>query len=409
MGSRCAIFDTVNSPIQSFDYPWPILKVVLEGSSILDVPRLELKTMDEANAFVVAYGFDPSSPDDVELLWGFYEDAINFIERSLVDPANPKVPEHLRTRKSVSDIRRLLLIASERVGNSDQMHACAILRVMHVIIHITYDPRLKFYLQMQSQVLSRLDKFLYTDSATGATYLGKSEQGGGIKLLYFKKKERKDRDREIIKLLHKADSVVEEIYDRVGIRLVTETKFEAIKAVKLLLEKNIISLPNVRPGRSRNRLIDLKRLTFEIDRIHVHIAKNVDAPYVDKLIKRLESRIGTRRLGRSLINPHSSEHYKAIQFTCRELVRINNPQYQSYLAVKSHLSNIPGGSQMMSEVFPEAPPKFDYGFFPYEIQIMDVKAYADSIFGKSNHEEYRRKQLESARARVFGRALADRD
>jgi uncharacterized protein (TIGR04562 family) len=55
------------------------------------------------------------------------------------------------------------------------------------------------------------------------------------------------------------------------------------------------------------------------------------------------------------------------------------------------------------EAFPKAPKPYDYVFFPYEIQIMDVKAYADSIFGKSNHEEYRRKQLEAARNRVFGR------
>jgi hypothetical protein len=34
---------------------------------------------------------------------------------------------------------------------------------------------------------------------------------------------------------------------------------------------------------------------------------------------------------------------------------------------------------------------------------MDVKAYADSIFGKSNHEEYRRKQLNAARQRVFAK------
>ena len=40
---------------------------------------------------------------------------------------------------------------------------------------------------------------------------------------------------------------------------------------------------------------------------------------------------------------------------------------------------------------------------------MDVKAYADSIFGKSNHEEYRRKQLEAARHRVFGRRFEEDD
>lgn len=389
---------------ENFDFPWPILKVVLEGQSILDVPRLEIKSMEEATHFIQTYGFDYNSKEDVELIWKFFDDAVSFMDRSFTDAQFPRVPEHLRSSQSIGDFRRLLLMASGPLGSPDQAYACGILRVMHVLIHLNYDPRLHFYDQMVAQVLTRLDKFLYVDATNGATYLGRKEEGGGIKLLFFKKKDRKDRDREIIKLLHKAESVVEEIYDRVGIRLVTETKFEALKAVRFLIEKNIISLPNIRPGRSRNRLVDTRRVMFEIDRILVHSEKSGEsAPYVEKLIKRLERRIGFRRLGRSLINPHTSDHYRAIQFTCRELVKIRNPLHQAYTRLKGQLSNLHGGEAILPEVFPVPPSPWEYGFFPYEIQITDVKAYADSIFGKSNHEEYRRKQHLSAQDRVFGR------
>jgi uncharacterized protein (TIGR04562 family) len=382
----------------------------MEGVSILDVPKLELKSMEEATNFIQAYGFDPSNPEDTELVWSFFEDAVTFIEKSLQDPELPRVPEHLRTRKSVSDFRRILVLASEPVGSADQLWACAILRLMHVLIHLGHDPRLKYFDQVQNQVLSRLDNYLYVDTSTGATYLGNREEGEGIKLLFFKKKDRKDREREIVKLLHKADSLVEEIYDRIGFRLVTETRFDAIRAVKLMLEKNIISLPNIRPGRSRNRLVDLKRLQFEIDRIATHLKKTAEpAPYVEKMIRRVERRIGFRRLGRSLINPHTSEYYRAIQFTCRELVKVRNPLYQVYQNLKQPLENIHGGEQVLNEVFPKALKPYDYVFFPYEIQIMDVKSYADSIFGRSNHEEYRRKQLESARCRIFGRPRPKED
>lgn len=392
----------------NFEFPWPSVKVVLDGQSILDVPRLELKTMEEATSFIQAYGFDPNNADDLDLIWSFFDEAVEFIERVLQDPTHKSVPEHLRSRNSIKDVRRLLLMASETVVSPDQLFTCAILRVMHVLIHLSYDPRLKFFHQMQNQVLARLDRFLYSDVNSGATFLGKREEGDGIKLLFFKKKERKDKNREIIKLLHKAGSVVEEIYDRVGVRLVTETKLEALKAVRLLLAKNIISLPNIRPGRSRNRLLDLKRAIFEIDRIVTHLSKTPEpAPYVEKMIKRLESRIGTRRLGRNILNPHSSEHYRAIQFTARELVKVKNPVFTAFETMQKHLMNIPGGSQVMGEAFQTPPPAYEYGFFPYEIQIMDVKAYADSIFGKSNHEEYRRKQLEAARHRVFGRKFEE--
>lgn len=397
--------------IPNLNFPWSTLQVALDGTSVLDVPRLKLRSMEEATAFVLAYGFDPNNKSDLTILWDFFDEAVQFLEKSLTDPEFPLVPEHLRSRDAIKDIRRLLLLASGEFGTPDQRFSCAILRIMHGLIHLSYDPRHKFFQQMQVQVLARLDRYLHIDPSTGVTSLGKGVEGEeGIKLLFFKKKERKDKSREMIKLLHKAESVVEEIYDRVGIRLVTETKLEALRAVTLLIEKNIISLPNIRPARSRNRLIDIKRLRFEIDRISTHLKKHPETqPYVKKMISRLESRIGTKRMGRSLLNPHTSEHYRAIQFTCRELVRVSNPLYRAYSAIHSQLESIPGGSHLIQELFPVAPASHEFGFFPYEVQVMDVKAYADSVFGKSNHEEYRRKQLDAARKRVFGRELPTQD
>lgn len=398
----------MNPTVDTFEYPWSLFRVVMEGASILDTPKLELKSIEEATSFVRAYGFDLNEPEAMDTLWGYFEDAIAFIEKSLADPRHPRVPDHLRTRDSIRDVRRLLLLASEPTDHPDQIFACGILRVMHVLIHLNNDPRLRFFDQVQNQVFGRLDEFLYVDPATGVTYLGaRDDERNRVKLLFFKKKDRKDREREVIKLLHKTESLVEEIYDRIGFRLVTETKYDAIRAVRLLLERNIISVPNLRPGRSRNRLVNFKRLQFEIDRIAVHLKKaegDRTPAYIDKLIRRLEGRIGFSRLTTvtgSLINPHSSEHYRAIQFTCRELVKVRNPQYLIYERARANLANLHGGLQAMAEIFPQPPRPFEYTFFPYEIQIMDVKAYADSIFGKSNHEEYRRKQLEAARGRVF--------
>lgn len=397
----------MNSSGGNFDFPWPIFRGVMEGVSIMDVPQLDLRTMEEATNFIQAYGFDPNNPQDVEMLWRYFDDAVGFVEKSLADPEFPRVPDHLRNREAVKDLRRLLLIASQREADSDQRFVCAILRLMHVLIHLYLDPRLKYFDQAQRQVIGRLDEHIFIDESDGATYLGNKEEGEAVKLLFFRKKDRKDREREIIKLLHKKNSLVEDIYDRLGFRLVTETKYDAIRAVRLMLRKNVISVPNVRPGRSRNRLVDLKRLQFEVDRIVTHIKKSgEDAPYIDKLIRRLERRIGTGGgLGRSLINPHTSDNYRAIQFTCRELIKAKNRMYWVHKKLSRALADVPSGLQTLNEVFGSNVPTnpHDYVFFPYEIQIMDVKSYADSIFGKSNHEEYRRKQLEAARARVFGR------
>ncbi len=363
--------------------------------------------MEEATQFIEAYGFEPSNARDQELMWGFFEEAVEFLEKSLADPEYPKVPEHLRSRKAVSDIRRLLLLASETNPSVDRTYACALLRLIHIHIHLAHDPRLRFFEQVQSQVLNRMDRYIFTDDKSGVTYLGSSDPNAErIKLLFYKKKDHKDRVREIIKLLHKTDSLVEDIYDRIGFRLVTETKIDAVRAVRLLIEKNIVGVPNIRPGRSRNRLVDWKRLTFEIDRIKVHQQKSGEsAAYVEKMVKRLEKRIAASRPGRSLFNLHSSEYFRAIQFTARELVKVKNPAYQTYQKCKSEMEKVPGGAEILGRLYPEEVEAFEYFFFPYEIQIMDVKSYADSIFGKSNHEEYRRKQLTAARNRVLGRGV----
>lgn len=395
----------------NFRYPWPLLSVALEGQSIVDTPRLEVHSMEEATAFLTAYGFDPSDPGDIELLWRFFEDAVLFVSRTLADPEFPEVPEHLRSRKSVQDIRRLLILASEVEPSSDQRWACALLRLIHVLVHLQYDPRLRYFENAQNQILARLDAYLWTDPVTGTLYLGgrgpESSESERIKLLYFKKKDRKDREREIIKLLHKRDNLAEEIFDRVGFRMVTETKLDAMRAVRLLIEKNVISVPNIRPGRSRNRLFSLQRFRFEIDRILAHIEKSgEDAPYVEKMIRRLERRISPSTFGSRLMNQHSSEHYRSIQFTCRALVKTPSPMRTAYDRLRQQLEALHGGAAALQEVFPVAPAEYDYVFFPYEIQILDVKAYADSVFGKSSHDEYRRKQRETARDRVFGRISA---
>lgn len=380
-----------------------MLEVVLQGLSILDSPRLHLHTMEEATAFAGAYGFDLSDPNDAELLWSLYDESVKYLETLLATAEHRTVPEHLRSRKSVQDLRRVLLIASGTV-EEDQRWCCAILRVIHVLVHLQYDPRLRYFEQVQNQILSRLDAYLFTDPDSGALYLGTGDPAGErIKLLYFKKKDRKDREREIVKLLHKTESLAEEIYDRIGFRLVTETKFDAMRALRLLIDKNVISVANIRPGRSRNRLLDAKRFRFEIERISAHVEKSgEDAPYVEKMIRRLERRISLSGLGRSLINPNTSEHYRALQFTCRELVKVRNAQFRTYDTLRQQLESLHGGLQALQEAFPVPPPKFEHVFFPYEIQIMDVKAYADSVFGRSNHDEYRRKQLAKAQARVFG-------
>lgn len=51
---------------------------------------------------------------------------------------------------------------------------------------------------------------------------------------------------------------------------------------------------------------------------------------------------------------------------------------------------------------------YDVGFFfEYEIQLMDQASHQRSLSGPASHEAYKRRQVDTARLRVFGRALLD--
>ena len=62
----------------------------------------------------------------------------------------------------------------------------------------------------------------------------------------FETKAKKSRDSTIIKLLHKVENVAEEVFDRIGVRLITKAKVDCLRVVKFLYHKNIIVIHNIK-------------------------------------------------------------------------------------------------------------------------------------------------------------------
>ena len=60
-------------------------------------------------------------------------------------------------------------------------------------------------------------------------------------------------------MLHKKENVAEELFDRIGIRFVTKNKFDVIRVISFLLEHNVFILHNIKPSRSQNSVVDLKK------------------------------------------------------------------------------------------------------------------------------------------------------
>ena len=133
-----------------------------------------------------------------------------------------------------------------------------ILKVVHTILHVDKDLRNKFFKNIQTQIFDRYYRYIQRDSEN-KLYLGKDGQYD-LPLLEFDTKSKKSRDSVIIKLIHKAENVAEELFDRVGIRFVTETRFDCLRVINFLISQGIVVAQNIKPSRSQNSSLILKNL-----------------------------------------------------------------------------------------------------------------------------------------------------
>ena len=85
-----------------------------------------------------------------------------------------------------------------------------------------------------------------------------------IPLKNFEVKSHKSSHSIAIKLLHKAENVAADIFDRIGVRFITPTRLDCVRVIRYLRERNVIMFANVKPSRSRNTLIDLDRFRARV-------------------------------------------------------------------------------------------------------------------------------------------------
>jgi len=375
-----------------------ILDVVIGGISFLDSKegfKGSFTDNESAEKFLLAYGYDIMDPIELAELQGNVQEAIRFIKRYFLKPENPEglsveVPKKF---SDLLDLRELLLYASSD-SNADFRHwACAILRVVHTINHIDRDIRTHYFGEIQKQILDRFYRHIHRDE-DGKLYIGRSHEDPlKVDLVEFQVKPKKARDSTLMKLLHKPESVAEELFDRVGVRFVTKTRADAIRVIHFLEQANVIVAANVKPSRSRNTLIDIPDLREILAR-----EENDE----EHLIACLEKAGYPAKKGD---NQFSSEHYRAIQFTCRQLIKIRNSLADEIRELKqiSKGQELSDALQsMIDKMDPRQIQRMIRFFYPFEIQIMDEESYVENEKGRSAHREYKKAQQKAAMLRVMG-------
>lgn len=343
----------------SLDFEWEILQAIVSGESAIDLARLDLRTEEEAQDFLAAYGFDPRDEDGQREIAKILPLALTFLEEELL-PVGPytEIPPDLPL-----DAVQLLLTASQ-VDHPLRDWACSVLRVCHVVAHGLYLPGRDRVGEACAQVEQRFRKHLRT--IDGQLYLG------DVPLERVTFKTEKPWNSLLLKLLCKKDSVAEEIYDHVGCRIVTRTKADALRVVRYLRENNVIVYANIKPSRSHNTLVELSDFRRYLRQAWTDMELGRLTPEEFEAKVQAYDREPTGRPGSTPRNPYSDQHYRSIQFTARILI----------------VRELENG---LVERF----------FFPFEVQIMDQKAYERNMVGKSNHAAYRERQRIDARRRVF--------
>ena len=402
------------------EFPWEIMDTMISGHSGIDVPRLCLADLADAEEFLRSYGYRWEDAEDRAEVESLRRESIDLLDNQLIDD-EPDL-EILPVVRDEKDIRKLLLWASAPTGGSRQLWSCTMLRVMHTFAHCGSYFQQMFSDQIREQVLGRFEAHIH--EGPDGSRLGSGPDS--IPLYSFQFRGTKSRSSLALKLLQKAENVAAEVFDWIGIRMVTEDRFDALLVTKYLRAHNIVAFPNVRPGRSRNTLIDTERLRVEMAKIDEKVRSGK--------IARHERQSHAREIARGLpyptagarsANPFSLSTYHSIQFTVSQQVRVPNPYLGGVGRVIGNIDRLAhstgnkviapidklaqSGASKLARTLQRAHLQSEVKFlFPYEVQILDKATFIESRSGRASHSVYKARQRYAVKKRLFGTRIEEK-
>lgn len=403
------------SYLSKYLFDWESLEVVIGGRSALDSKYFigPMTDSEMVQNFLAGYGLGANDPVAQAELFGNFQEAIQFIRRYFLaegsgEGLDIKIPNSIIMITDISDLFLTATGNKEGTNHEETLWAEIVLKVMHTILHVDKDLRSNYFSEIQTQIFDRFYKYLQRSGED--LFFAKSDNAdklSKVPLVEFETKSKKTRDSVIIKLLHKAENVAEELFDRVGVRIVTESRFDTLRVIKFLIENYVIIPHNVKPSRSLNSLIDLKNFKEKHSNLIKFALRNglSEEKFIEAMEREvLESSFGAEAEDR---NSHSLTGYSAIQFTCRHLIKYKNPFLQDFIEVRKEAKRQREGD-LAKKIL-----SMDYSliardvrfFYPYEVQIVDKEAHKINSEGEASHVEYKKSQINAAMTRLFGPLL----
>ena len=224
-------------------------------------------------------------------------------------------------------------------------------------------------------------------------------------------KAQKSRESVLLKLLHKRANVAETIYDMIGIRIVSERQCDVMQIVKMLYRSHVVSFPNAIPSRSRNSIMDQDVFRVKLDHIRGEALTGVIT--AEQMEKSLHELLVPPPVEEKE-NQHSGVEYRAIQLTCRQLIRTPRPltilrknmeKAAAEFTEENPVSTFLHETAQVLKNIARISGDEEFAFFPFEIQVMDKAAWEINSTGKASHGRYKKSQVRAARRRILNEIL----
>lgn len=318
------------------------VRLLLRGDSVIDWHRLSFGDHAEVDRFLRLNEFDPESDDEMGRLEDLRADAVDYLSRAFAMAIPDEVAADLPARD-------LFLVASST--GPHQKWACVVLKVMHIIHHISGRAALL--------KLSVSDEIIFREIELKVMQVVEQLRQAGAPLAEWEW-SRKPRDSQITKLLAKRSTLAANIYDKLRFRLIVPAREDLIPMLATLT-RQLIPFNYVVPGESLNQLVDLGEL--------IRSAASADP----------EEQARARRPSLSGLNEFSGPEYRIINFVADLPLRVER------ILPKGNL-----------------PPDLAHVVFVLtEFQIADKATALRNESGASSHEAYKARQHERVRMRLF--------
>jgi uncharacterized protein (TIGR04552 family) len=328
------------------------VRLLLRGGSVVDWHRLDFRDHDEVDRFLRVNEFEPTRERDILRLESLRSDAVDYLSRNF----SFRLPDDVAERVPARD---LFLIASRRTKR--QVHACVVLKVMHIIHHLA-GRELLYRLPISDDDLFRLVQ-------AKVVRLVDEVRASGHPIIELEW-SRKPRDSLVTKLLAKRSTLAANIYDKTRFRLVLRDR-EDILPVLFELTHRLIPFNYVVPGESVNDIVAFRKAVE-------------DSPALARLAPGLQQDIGIEEradLAKGGQNEFSGPGYRIINFVTDLPVRVDD-----------FLSRIadPGYSEHGPIVFVLT-----------EFQVVDAKTAHENDTGENSHERYKERQHTRVKQRLL--------